>query len=766
MPEKLSTRRYLILEAALIPTFIYLIFFAAKGSTFLDETLLTVNNVLITLLAASGIMFMVLDRSQHKPSGPETMLYLAAGLFLLFQTVAALQGLDPTRSLPEVWLYGVEMLLFLLVRGLVARRGWPGELLVKTLLIAGSVVSLLSWMDAATWYTGWLRIAPGEWIPAPSYRLPAPNMLAVLFILLLFPCLARLLATKSRLTRILLGLYALQGLGLLFLTSSRGGWLGTAAGLFTLALINLATLRRWGKIVVVWLNHRRWMWAVVILAGVAVLAAGGMLLYRQTLQPTHSTSITGARAGFWPPAWQAFTASPWLGTGPFTFSSIFLQAHSIPSELLFIYSHNIYLDVLHGSGILGMAAFLFLAFSLLRILLRQLKSSRAEPARLALVSGVLAAMAAFAMHGLFDSVHHTEPLIAMLAAVLLGAACGEPSAEHAKNAAESHPAPSARSRALPNVVLTAAVIGALALCGYGWLRLWQVQPIFRGVAAADREDWPTAVQDFTIAAERTPGMAAVWQQLGISLYHLPEIGESDLSPEGPLDSALNALERSVELDPYNGLYWYNLAAVQQRAGEPDAALTSAQQAAALGPNSEQYRLLLTHVYQTRGMAEEARAECIAALALNPAIETLPLLADTPACDGALQALESDAGQTEQVSLDELEAALQTNPDNPQAYLKLADALMNGNLPDQAREVLEQAHFAFYKQPQDYLDLLSLEARYEMSYGSQKKADELTQRVRKAYESWSTYGPGSMGLRLYANSAYRIPSMQRELILVE
>jgi O-antigen ligase len=97
-----------------------------------------------------------------------------------------------------------------------------------------------------------------------------------------------------------------------------------------------------------------------------------------------------------------------------------MRQHSVPPNALLDYAHNIYLDVLASSGLLGLGAFAWLLFSLLRALWRRLATP--DPLQSSVVVGACAALAAFLVHGLFDSVHHSAPTGLWTLAILLSAA--------------------------------------------------------------------------------------------------------------------------------------------------------------------------------------------------------------------------------------------------------------------------------------------------------------------------------------------------------
>jgi hypothetical protein len=50
-------------------------------------------------------------------------------------------------------------------------------------------------------------------------------------------------------------------------------------------------------------------------------------------------------------------------------------------------------------------------------------------------------------------------------------------------------------------------------------------------------------------------------------------------------------------------------------------------------------------------------------------------------------------------------------------------------------------------------------------GDEQAALKLEQQVQEGYKTWSVWGPGSVGLRLYAIFAYRVPGMQVEMVWI-
>jgi hypothetical protein len=252
--------RYLLAEVVLILLFSYMIFFASPHHGLYTPVYLGITAAILTVLA----LFYLLAAS---PPDPRLALPVVAVVAVLVLT--SLTSIDPRRSIAEAWLIAIPFFLaFVLLE--LGRRGLPAELVAKSLLIAGALLMLLSWTQAFFWYRGWLADFPGQWLPSVTYRLPAPNFLAVMFNLLLMLALARLFQPQAALSRTLLIAYSLSACGLLYLTSSRGGWIGTAAGFACLALL----LLRFGRdrLQPLWLRLQPFLKSRVLLFGAVLLA--------------------------------------------------------------------------------------------------------------------------------------------------------------------------------------------------------------------------------------------------------------------------------------------------------------------------------------------------------------------------------------------------------------------------------------------------------------------------------------------------------------
>ncbi|NMB88273.1 MAG: tetratricopeptide repeat protein [Chloroflexi bacterium] len=720
------TYRYLLQEVLLVFMISYLLLFASTHNGIVDGTILAVTGGVFTVFSLAWLA--------ARPY-PATRVEYAVVFFLGLILVTVFTSIDPRRSWVEFWLLGLAFFLCLGAAELV-RRGWPAELMVKCLLIAGAIVMLFAWVEVVNWYAQWLA-ASGSLIPSISFRLSIPNFFGVVLNVLLMMAAGRGWATKAGFSRLLLALYALSALLLQYLTSSRGGWLGTAAGLGVLCLLWLWPER--GRLAGVWrgLRRRPVVLAGGLLAGFAVLAGMAWLLYLQGLQPSHADSIFGARSVFWIPAWQAFTQSPLVGKGPYTFISLFLQHNSVPPWSLFVYAHNIYLDLLSGSGLLGLAGFLVLVGVVLQTLAGRLRQAGGEER--GVIIGALAALAAFGVHGLVDSVHHTIPTSAWVLALAVGPALGAPAG----------PGKGTRLRA-------GAFLGLL-VAGLTWANLWMLAPYAQGVAAANGGDWQSARSLLAIAAQRDPHNSAVFAQLGLAESELAGHGQADALP-----AAIDHFERAAALDPYWALNHANLGALYMAVGETDRAVEAFQSASDLAPGSATYALNLGAALEQAGRPDDSRA------AYQRALQRQPGWVDSSFWQASDFRRQLQAGwradhPIETPDLATLAAQAAQSQGYAAAYLDLGEAYLAAGQPEPAAEAVQLAGLAYFQSDEEHLRQDWLRAGLAAQAQDAATVDRLGAAVLQGLAEPGVYGPGAQGKLLYYQLMFRRPAMAVEMV---
>ncbi|MBM4421927.1 MAG: hypothetical protein FJ030_00880 [Chloroflexi bacterium] len=723
MPSSPVSRAYLLQESLLFLLFAFLLFFANTWRAYSDYNLIRLGVGAMTLASATWLALGL----RRKVSNP-TPLSVPLALFL-----AALTSIDPRRSLDEVWVAAMYVFGFALTAQLAA-RGWPRELFVKTLLLAGSLLMGVSWLLALSWYRGWLAAAPGQWIPDIAYRLPLANGQATFLNLLTLSAIARLIDSRARAPRIFLSLWILSALGLLFLTASRGGWLGFAAGLAAIAVVKLkesggATFFRsqWQR------AKGRWQISLPIaLIGFVALVALGRIASRQILNPQKATA-SQARVEFWVPAWKAFLQRPLTGQGPLTFGSAYLRYNSVPPYGFFAHAHSIFFNLLAETGVVGVIAFGVLAAATFVALWRQVHRLTGNDRAVAL--SALAASICWAAHSLVDSVN-VEPMNSLLMTVLLGAGLAGRGADTRTTA---------RFRAAPPLALAQTYFPislGLILSATGLYNVWRLAPLHDGVVSATRSQWAEAASHFEEAARRDPGSAIAHQQWGLA--------ESIRANEGDtaaLDRAIAVFETTARLDPDWWLNHANLAALYFARGDSARALNEFRAAAALGSGSPLLQLNYGVAAEAANEWNEAREAYVRTLALRRDWADAYFWRATPFRADVLRQWWANAPALPVPPLTQLEAKA-NGGDRARDYMPLIATYLQMGRATDAEVLLKKVELAYFDTGEDRLEVSWLWAEASAARGDFESAASLGEAAVDGYFAQSVFGPGSFGAAAY------------------
>lgn len=184
-----------------------------------------------------------------------------------------------------------------------------------------------------------------------------PNALAGVILLFLPVSLWKIWEMTPRWPRIargvVLGLIAYLGLGCLYWSGSKGGWL-IALGMAAILFLHLNFSPRLKRALVV---------AGLMLGLIAFFIRFGGYFQRG------ATSV-GARFTYWQAAIQTTLDHPVFGTGPGTFSVPFRKIKAPEAEMAKL-AHNDYLEQASDSGIIGGLAFAIFVFASLALLYRK-----------------------------------------------------------------------------------------------------------------------------------------------------------------------------------------------------------------------------------------------------------------------------------------------------------------------------------------------------------------------------------------------------------
>ncbi|MEM7390966.1 MAG: O-antigen ligase family protein [Verrucomicrobiota bacterium] len=378
----------------LVPTLAVIIFGGIGPPTY---------TLLIVLTFFTGLLFFgrsVVSEERH-------LLRLPPGFLLLVLFFFFVLGVTYTSTLP--WVTRTEWLKI----GSVMLAYWMWTMLSfpykRWRFLLGWVFLLVSMicLYALILHGKDLRLVLYQERPA-GYEMRAsgtyycPNHFANLIDIMLCMAVAVLfMPAGGAILRIVSGYAILVSLPVLFLTHSRGGWLGAIGGLCVTTLI-LA----WTK------SRKLFMWYALSIP--ALLFIGGAIVWEYSPEfkerilsaaPTGNYSTAQIRLGIWKDSLEMIKEEPPTGYGGGTFRWHYPRFQTVHHKLWARYAHNDYLQLLIEYGIPGLL--LFGAFWLFLIvkLIRKIPAA-AEDRDLYLIAGLLGAMAAYMITALFDFPFH------------------------------------------------------------------------------------------------------------------------------------------------------------------------------------------------------------------------------------------------------------------------------------------------------------------------------------------------------------------------
>lgn len=266
-------------------------------------------------------------------------------------------------------------------------------LLIATVYVVGSNVEsertlqrlMATFLLAMSLYSLW---GVGSFVVNPSVRVRhIQNSMTAGGLTMMATVVAAAVACEQKETRVrLLALAAAIANGVcLFLTNTRGSWLGLAV-----ALVVMASLVDWRLVVV-----------VPVLAILAYLAVPGEYKARVShfFDPHYRTNAY--RITWWKTGWRIFKDHPITGVGDIDTGAIYRQ-YMGPEETQAVgHFHNNFVHIAVTLGALGLAAFTFLMVRILLLLVAARRAARSPALREVTLAG-LCGFVAFLVNGLFE----------------------------------------------------------------------------------------------------------------------------------------------------------------------------------------------------------------------------------------------------------------------------------------------------------------------------------------------------------------------------
>lgn len=719
---------YLLKQTIVILVISLLLLVIGYTHSLIDLKILIVAASLWTIIAL-GWFF----AGQYSP----TPLKIPILIWVAVYTLSVIFSLDPRRSAGQMLIMSTSLFLFLLVYDLVS-RGCSSRMFINGLLIAGSIITLAGLVNAAIWYKQWLTINPGDWLPSITYRPATANVLAPFNYMVALLGITSIYFSKNRIYKLLIALLVLAAFLMLFLTSSRGGWLGAAAGLVTLGfLIFIREKKRLKKYWTV-LTKKRILLTGIILLSLISLSILGYLLYKQAIHPTHG-SIFNSRKVFWQIAISTFKDHPLFGQGPFTYGSAFLAGKAAPPDMIWVHAHSILMNLLAEMGILGFGALLFLGIAFLKLFVTGFKNLTAQNQPITFAAAAF--LATFSIHSLFDSLH-MEPALIWSLAILLGASLARPKpVRSSEEIIRKH-----RSWWIFIPLVTA------------WLGIWLIIPYHQGINLANQNQWQAARERLSLAVKRDPLSAIAHQQLAIVDSVLANQGET-----ARLDEAINQLEKAIQYEPSWALNHANLAALFATGGNYNKAINSAEKSIELAPAVGLYQLELGLIAEENNDDIRATIAFQTVLKLEPSWSTSTFWSTSALRNQILKDWQNQQSQTPEPTLEEIQRKFSQNTESTWAYNQLAAAYLDAGKLNQAEILLNNAGLAYASRPVESIETEWLKAELSSRQSNFEEAISLGESAINRYLSYGVYGPGTFGLLYFGPRMFRSPAIALEFV---
>jgi O-antigen ligase/tetratricopeptide (TPR) repeat protein len=654
-----------------------------------------------------------------KPVYVPRKIFISGLIFLTVLMISTFFSISARRSIEQLWIILAAILVMLVLANINDLKTRQNQFLFSILSV-GLFWMILSWRDTIHWYLTWRSTTLNHaWIPDIPYRLNGGNTIAAFYAILFFICLGLILKSRVRLQQVLLGIYLLSVSILIFLTSSRGAWLGIIMGLICLMILELKFLKN----LFVAMKEKRWvLWTLGI---VVVLGVGGILfVYLQVLgsHPNHVPGL-GVRAPFWVPAWKGFLESPVIGNGLYTGGTYFILSTSIPWQEIYLHAHNTYLDILRDTGVLGFISFTVLIVVVFRFVLMKYKQNENVYDLISLCS-----LASFLGHSIFDGVY-LMPFAAVSLMLLLGLSLN-PDGRH-------YPATKIPI-GLKLIFSMMVIIGAIFLS-------WNRANLNKAIDAYQDGDLITSYQRIEKSAQfdSLNPIAHIYQGLLASQL---SIGVNDLY----FSKAIHAIEKALVLDPNWAVSHANLGALYLKKGEIEKAKEQFILASKLSPDWYIPVLNLGMLFETEGNLELAKEYYEVALTKEPGIS------------------QSFFWRINEFRISLIEVWVENHPITNYTYLdydqisKQAFALpmiqLGLEIVDEditlAEKLLTKSRLTVARYAFIHAERLWLEAEIQYHKNNLQEAIRLADLAIDNTKREGIYGPGSAGKSLYYDGVYR------------
>ena len=544
---------------------------------------------------------------------------------------------------------------------------WFTALFATTIFIYATEFSLFE-----LWLVKW-RTINGTLFPLPPFRYRLPGYLLQginslgAFSALITPFIVTNIISARKITaRINWILLFATALLFLYFSASRSGWLGLSAGLIvTLFLI-------WRQN---WHKQAQAKKHLFFILGVMILLA---LVSLKQVVFSGKQPFSDARSDIWYNSWILFLQSPLWGQGTSSIAPLYAQLIQAPPGFVALHAHNIELEILAESGLLGFAV-VSIGFWLLWKYIRQNSTKFQSPSHSMKMAAFIGAGVVFFVENQGDYFMWT-PIYALAVILLVALFIHylEPPALH-----------------IPSPIIFGVLITLYVVVISSTIWMLSGNSLYeQGIKAAQQRNWEVARQKICTVAEKYPTKTLFSFQCSLATAHT--------TSDADTLTAIYLQQNALNTDPYWAVHRANLAMMLWYAGNRNQAQIEMRKAADQAPNNALFSLNLAWMLEQNQETEHAQQWYAKTLEQAPsfandlfftqtplrkkALATMPVYQD-PLAEGwnALNKNDFTAAETF------FSQKLNSSPKNAAAYAGLALALQGLNQPN-AEYLLNTAQF--------------------------------------------------------------------------
>lgn len=492
------------------------------------------------------------------------------------------------RSMMGLWYAGVYVGAWYVMYDAIANRALKWDTFLDGVMFGGLIVLVFSGMQV---FQSSVDLANFE-LPRPGGTIGNPNSLGTFLIILLSLSTARFFDTRQHLARIVIGFYSLVTFSILFLTFSRGAWIGAAAMISTMVLmilyarglLSVQRIRNWWREL-----QPRFRKSVIATMGLAIISVG-VIAFLLAQSVGAAGRSPGLRLRIYENALQIIGEKPLTGHGLFTFGQELARMQSEPPRFPHSHAHNIALHVQAELGVIGSIALLSTVGLFSH---RAWRAWRTVQKRYQMeLVGVIAAAVGLGVHLMLDTTV-MMPVIALIGLLVL-----------VRAVMPYDPVPvTIRWQQLAGPVVLVGIWIALLVTGFWSSNVYA--GYFDALVYASPEEGPI---DYRGAAERI--QPAIDADPDLAVYHSQQAylygmaaneGDSEA-----LSLAIAGFQRFLELEPHHATAWANLAALYWQDSQRQQAIEAMEQAQSLASLSYRLGFQLGQYLELTGLDEQAR----------------------------------------------------------------------------------------------------------------------------------------------------------------